>query len=112
MIKMNPKQAEAVPFVRGEIAKGGEMFYSAPAGVGKMLVLAEAVRGIPRVAFVSRHMELVAQFKAQCDAFAEPITNIDFVHARTGLIGHYEVVIACESMKEVKINHPIVIRCE
>lgn len=50
MIRLNPAQAAAVPFVRSELAKGGEMHYSAPVGMGKLIVLIEAIRELPRIA--------------------------------------------------------------
>lgn len=110
MIILSPSQAAAVPMVREELRKGGEMHYAAPIGAGKMLVLAEAIRDVPRVAFVSRRQEMIEQFKHQCDAMG--IGNVTFIPARSGLIGTFEVVIACETARDVAINHHCVIRCE
>lgn len=109
MITLKPQQAEAVPFVRSELAKGGEMFYDAPTGHGKMLVLLEAVRHLPRVAFISRRGELRDQFRHQ--ATAMDVDNVTIVEPRTGFVGNFEVVIADETMKDVKLNHPCVVRC-
>ncbi|QIG73427.1 hypothetical protein EVC03_119 [Rhizobium phage RHph_Y5A] len=109
MITLNPQQSAAVPFVRSELAKGGEMHYSAPTGSGKMLVLAEAIRDVGRVAFVSRRREMIDQFKYRCESIG--VTNVTYLEARSGLIGTFEVVIACETVRDVGIQHPCIIRC-
>jgi hypothetical protein len=109
MIRLNPVQAAAVPFVRSELAKGGEMHFSAPIGTGKILVLIEAIRDVPRVAFLSRHQVMRQQFAEQCTRMG--LTNVTVVEPRSGLIGNFEVVVACESAADIAINHPCVIRC-
>lgn len=106
---MNPHQAAAVPFVRGELAKGGEMFYSAPVGMGMLLVLIEAIRDLQRVAFVSRRQEMRAQFKDTCDQMG--VDNVTIVQPRSGLVGNFEVVIVCETAADIAVDHPCVIRC-
>lgn len=108
-ITLNPAQAAAVPFVRSELAKGGEMHYSAPVGMGKLIVLIEAIRELPRVAFLSRHAVMRQQFAEQCARMG--VHNVTVVEPRTGLIGNFEVVIACESAADIAIDHPCVIRC-
>jgi hypothetical protein len=108
MITLNPAQAAAVPFVREELAKGGEMVFNAPVGVGKSIVLIEAIRDVPRVAYLSCMAQLREQFKHLCGEMN--VHNVTFIEPRTGLVGHFELVVADESARDIKINHPCVIR--
>lgn len=106
MITLQPHQEEGVQFLREQIVQGGDMEYSAVTGVGKSIVLAEAIRGIPRVAYLMGHPELGRQFAAICGS------NVAFMPWRMCDATRYDLIIVCESLvgHQVLIDHPRVMR--
>ncbi len=84
------------------------MTFNAPTGAGKTIVLLEAIRDIPRVAYISRNPTMHRQTGELAKQMG--VTNLTHVDPRTGMIGYFEVVIACESVRDVKINHHCVVR--
>lgn len=109
-ITLQPHQEDGVQFLREQIVQGGDMEYSAVTGAGKSIVLAEAIRGIPRVAYLVGHPELGRQFAAICDHL--DVQNVAFMPWRMCDATQYDLIIVCESLvgHQVLIDHPRVMR--
>jgi hypothetical protein len=109
-ITLQSYQEDGVQFLREQIVQGGDMEYSAVTGAGKSIVLAEAIRGIPRVAYLMGHPGLGRQFATICENML--VTNVAFMPWRMCDPTQYDLIIVCESLvgMQVIVDHPRVIR--
>ena len=93
-------------FVRDEIAKGGDMQFNAPTGTGKTITVLSAIKG-RRVCFISR----VALMREQVKRMAETVgVAVDCLPPNVAKIADYDVLLVCETMRNIPFDHPCIIR--
>lgn len=111
-MNLRPYQIQAAAALKAEIAKGGPLTFSMPIGSGRSIVVAEAVRSMGPVAFLSRHREIAEQNRDLCQRMG--VTNVKSVWTPGRIVpdlGAYDVVILSEEHRTwPEIDHPCVIQ--
>lgn len=110
-------QITAAARLREAIQRGGSILFHVPQGAGRSIMVAEACRGIGKVAYLTRHRELAEQMESilkACD-----VKNVEVIHtgfrfdrwlARQDNMSGYDVVVLSEDLRSTPLEHRCVVR--
>jgi len=106
---------EAVGFLRGEIARGGDFRFTGPIGAGKCMIVAHALVDYTEpVIALSRREPMTEQFREICSRAGANNVEHRRVIARKDKLDEiclgYNLVVLQEDMKSTEIDHPNILR--
>lgn len=106
-IHLRDFQREAAALLARQILEGGDMKFNAPIGTGRTIILAEALRGLDTVAFVSRSRAMREQTVTIFERMG--LSGVTLLEPKDDL-SPFTVVVLSEELRDLEISHPCVVR--